>query len=160
MKSNESTKPTFFENRKFLPNEFAKYLIDESGEYFVTPRDTEVIHRYENGVYRPNGSPHIKEMVESAVDGKSITGKSVSEVLGHIQRRTYIDRDEFDTGDDDILLKNGILDTETFEFSEHDPHKYFLLQVPVKYDPDAVCQKFKKFLDDLFPIKIENDTLI
>ena len=160
MKSNESTKPMFFEDRKFLPNEFAKYLIDESGEYFVTPRDTEVIHRYENGVYRPNGSPHIKEMVESAVDGKSITGKSVSEVLGHIQRRTYIDRDEFDTGDDDILLKNGILDTETFEFSEHDPHKYFLLQVPVKYDPDADCPKFKKFLDEVVPNKIEQDTII
>jgi putative DNA primase/helicase len=160
MKTDESTKPIFYENRKFLPNEFAKYLIDESGEYFVTPRDTEIIHRYDNGVYRLNGSPYIKEMVESAVDGKNITGKSVSEVLGHIQRRTYINRDEFDTGDNDILLLNGVLDTETFEFTDHDPKRYFLLQVPVKYDPDADCPKFKNFLDEVLPNKIERDTII
>lgn len=160
METIESTKPIFYENRKFLPNEFAKYLIDESGEYFVTPRDTEVIHRYEKGVYRPNGTPHIKEMVERAVDGKNITGKTVSEVLGHIQRRTYINRDEFDVGDNEVLLKNGVLNTENFEFTKHDPERYFLLQVPVKYDTDADCPKFKNFLEEVLPNKIERDTII
>lgn len=157
--SNESTKPIFYENRKFLPNEFAKYLLDGSGEYFVTPRDTEIIHRYEDGVYRPNGAPHIKEAIESAVDGKSITSRSVSEVLGHIQRRTYINRDQFDECEDEITVKNGVLNTKTFEFIPHDPSNKFLLRIPVKYDPDADCPKFKKFLSEILEDGIERDTI-
>lgn len=160
MGNQETVKPIFYENRKFLPNEFAKYLIKESGECFVTPRDTEIIHRYEEGVYKPNGSTYIKESVESAVDGKSITARSVSEVIGHIQRRTYINRDEFDVDDDEIVVKNGILNTKTFTFTEHNPDKHFLLQIPVKYDPNADCTKFEKFLSEILLDKVERETII
>ena len=159
MKETESTKPIFFENRKFLPNEFAKYLITESGECYATPRDTEIIHRYEDGIYKPDGIPHIKEAVENAVDGKNITTKTTSEVLGHIQRRTYIDRDEFDEDDNEITVKNGVLNTKTFEFSPHDPCKKFLLKIPVKYDPDVDCPKFKNFLTEILEDGIERDTI-
>lgn len=158
--SNESTKPIFYENRKFLPNEFAKYLIDKSGEYFVTPRDTEVIHRYDCGVYRPDGATHIKETVEGTVDGKNITSRTASEVIGHIQRRTYINRDAFDSNIDEITLKNGVLNTKTFNFTCHNPKKYSLLQIPVNYVPDADCPKFKKFLLEIIPNKIERNTII
>lgn len=160
MKSIESTKPIFYENRKFLPNEFAKYLIDESGEYFVTPRDTEVIHRYQDGVYKLDGATYVKEMVEMAVDGKNITTQTVKEVLGHIIRRTYIGRDEFDSDENEITLKNGVLNTKTFEFTEHDPHKYSLLQIPVKYDQNADCPEFKEFLMEILPDSIERNTII
>jgi len=160
MTQTESTKPVFYENRKFLPNEFAKYLINESGEYFITPRDTEVIHRYENGVYRPGGATYIKEMIERAVDGKSITSRSVSEVIGHIQRRTYIDRDEFDKNIDEVVVKNGVLNTKTFEFTEHNPDEHYLLQIPVNYDPDAECPKFVKFLSEILHDKVERNTII
>ena len=159
MKETESTKPIFYENRKFLPNEFAKHLIDESGEYYATPRDTEIIHRYEDGIYKPNGAPYIKEAIERAVDGKNITGRSVSEVIGHIQRRTYINRDEFDETIDEIVVKNGVLNTKTFGFEPHDPCKKFLLKIPVKYDPDADCPKFKNFLSEILEDGIERDTI-
>jgi putative DNA primase/helicase len=160
MVTKEDAPPIFYGDRKFLPNEFAKYLIDTSGEYFVTPRDTETIHRYDCGVYRPDGSTHIKESVEKSVDGKNITGRVVNEVLGHIQRRTYINRDEFDVSDDMISLKNGVLNTKTFEFTEHDPTTMFLLQVPVKYDTDADCPKFKEFLASILPDAAERNTII
>jgi putative DNA primase/helicase len=159
MGNQENEKPIFYENRKFLPNEFAKYLIDESGEYYTTPRDTEVIHRYNGGIYRPDGVPHIKEAIEKAVDGKNITGRSVSEVLGHIQRRTYINRDEFDEDPNEITVENGVLNTKTFEFTPHDPDKKFLLRIPVKYDPDADCPCFKKFLSEILEDGIERDTI-
>lgn len=160
MSTPETTKPIFYENRKFLPNEFAKYLLNGSGEHFVTPSDTQVIHRYMNGIYKPDGSTFINKSVESAVDGKSITGRSVSEVRGHIERRTYMSRDEFDSNIDEITLKNGVLNTKTFEFIDHDPKRYSLLQIPVNYVPDADCPKFKKFLGETLPNKIERETII
>jgi putative DNA primase/helicase len=159
MTSTETNNPMFYENRKFLPNEFAKHLITKAGEHFATPRDTEVIHRYQNGIYRPDGVPHIKETIEKAVDGKDITGRSVSEVLGHIQRRTYIDRDEFDENPDEITVKNGVLNTKTFEFVPHDPSRRFLLRIPVKYDPDADCPKFKAFLSEILDHVDERNTI-
>lgn len=154
------TLPIFYKNRGFLPNEFAKYLIDESGEYYVTPRDTETILRYVDGIYRPDGATYIKEAVESAVDGNNITTRATSEVLGHIQRRTYIDRDEFDKDPNEIVVKNGVLNTKTFEFTPHDPSKKFLVQIPVTYDPDADCPEFKKFLSEILDDGIERHTII
>jgi len=160
MKMTETKQPIFYENRKFLPNEFAKYLIDESGEHFVTPRDTEIIHRYSDGIYKPDGATYVKEMVEMAVDGKNITAKTASEVMGHIQRRTYIARDEFDSDDNEITVQNGVLNTKTFEFTRHDEKKYSLLKVPVEYDPNADCPEFKKFLNEILPDSVERDTII
>lgn len=159
MEIKADTQPMFYENRKFLPNEFAKYLIKESDETFVTIRDTGVIHRYDKGIYHNNGVSYIKEMVESVVDGKNITTKIVSEVIGHIERRTYINRDKFDVNSDEISLKNGILNTKTFEFTEHDPTRRFLLQVPITYDVDADCPKFKDFLLELIPDNKERKTI-
>ena len=158
--STESTKPIFYENRKFLPNEFAKYLLNGSGEHFITPRDTEVIHRYDTGVYLPDGATYIKELVEAAVDGKNISSRTASEVMGHIQRRTYINRDEFDSNIDEITLKNGVLNTKTYDFRDHDPEKHSLLRIPVNYEPDADCPLFKKFLIETLPNKIERETII
>ena len=160
MEIKADAKPMFYENRKFLPNEFAKYLVNGNEEHFATPRDTETIHRYVDGIYRPDGTPHIKEMIEKAVDGKNITGRSVSEVLGHIQRRTYINRDEFDEDPNEIVVKNGVLNTKTFEFTPHDPCKRFLLKIPVKYDLDADCPNFKKFLSEILEDDIERKTII
>lgn len=152
--------PTFYAERKFLPNEFAKWILKDSGEHFVTLRDTEIIHRYSDGIYKPDGSTYIKESVEQSVDGKSITTRSVSEVLGHIQRKTYINRDEFDQDANQVVLKNGVLNTKTFEFIEHDPSMYFLLMVPVVHDIDATCPKFDKFLSEILPDEVERQTII
>jgi putative DNA primase/helicase len=160
MSTTETTKPIFYENRTFLPNEFAKYLLNGSGEHFVTPRDTEVIHRYNNGVYLPDGTTYIKEMVEHAVDGKNISTRAVNEVIGHIKRRTYNNRDEFDSNIDEITLKNGVLNTKTFDFRDHDPKKHSLLRIPVNYVPGADCPLFKKFLIEILPNKIERETII
>jgi putative DNA primase/helicase len=56
-------------------------------------------------------------------------------------------------------VKNGVLNTKTFEFVPHDPSNKFLLRIPVKYDPDADCPKFKKFLSEILEDGIERDTI-
>jgi len=162
MTINSIAKPTpaFFEERKFLPNEFAKWLITDSGERFVTISDTEIIHRYADGVYVPDGTIRIKQLIEQASDGRGITNRSVSEVMGHVQRRTYIDRSAFESIRDKIVVANGTLDTVSFEFSEHDPEDRALTKIGVKYDPDARCPKFEKFLSDVLKEEDEINTIL
>ena len=49
-----------------------------------------------------------------------------------------------------INLTNGLLDLETFCLKPHDKKFASLVQLPFKYDLDAECPKFHKFLDEIF----------
>jgi len=160
MEIRESETPLFFESRKFVPNSFAKYMLDKGKEHFATPTDTEVIHHYINGIYKPNGATYIKGCVETVMKGEHISGRIVSEVVGHIQRKTYIERDEFDKNPDEITVENGVLNTKTFTVKPHNPNNKCLLKIPVTYDPDADCPKFKSFLSEILEDSIERETII
>ncbi len=49
-----------------------------------------------------------------------------------------------------INITNGLLDLETFCLRPHDIEIASLVQLPFKYDPDAECPNFHKFLDEIF----------
>ncbi len=50
-------------------------------------------------------------------------------------------------------MENGLLNIHTRELSEHSADKYSLVQIPVKYDPEAGCPKFLQFLNDVLKPK-------
>lgn len=137
------------DGEKFDHNEFAKWLTDESGCAFATLSDTEEVMWYDDGVYRYGGEVIIKETVESMLDGVKITKKAVNEVIGHIQRSTYVKRDEFDRDKRIVNLRNGLFDTRTFELNPHTPKYLSTVQIPVAYDTDAECPAIDQFLSDV-----------
>lgn len=54
--------------------------------------------------------------------------------------------------DRDIYLfnmANGTLDLRTGEFREHRPEDYLTKVSPVEYDPDAKCDRFVRFMDEV-----------
>lgn len=155
-----SQNPDFYAERKFLPNEFAKWAIESTKHHFITTSDTETIYRYLNGVYKPDGDIILKGLIEKKTGGMNIHKRSVNECIGHIQRKTYIDRDEFDNNIDLVNVKNGVLNVKTFDFVKHDPSQYHLTQLPIKYMPDADCPRFKTFLSEILPDKVDRDTII
>lgn len=137
------------DRKVFDANGFAKWLIDNSGFTFVTLSDTDVVMWYSGGVYLPDGEVEIKKIVEQVMDGFQVTKKAVSEVIGHIQRRTYIQRDEFDADKRIINLKNGLFDMRTGELKPHTPDYLSTVQIPVTHDPTATCPKIDRFLSDV-----------
>src|SRR5437763_5281033 len=67
-----------------------------------------------------------------------------------IQRRTGVERSKFDSAEHDILnLQNGLLNSETGEFTEHSPTHLSLVQLPIRYDPNAKCPNISKFLEQV-----------
>lgn len=50
-----------------------------------------------------------------------------------------------------VNLLNGMLDLRTGELLEHDPKYLSALQLPVAWDPEAVCPVYEAWLDDVIP---------
>ena len=115
--------------------------------HFKTVGDTEKIYHYDHGVYLDDGEKVLKECLGTEFP-TLLNNKLVSDVVGNVKRRTYVDRDSFNNRN--ILnVKNGLIDLETGELKPH-THEYFTTaQLNVTYDPKALCPAILKFLDDV-----------
>ena len=129
-------------------NEIDVYYIAQQlmSEYnFITLEKTKETLFYSNGVYREGGEEIISK--RSRKLAKNIRINHIREIKAIIQDETgYHSRDEFDSSDHIVNLKNGILDLKQGQFKEHDPQYLSRVQVPIFYDPKQVPRRFIKFL--------------
>lgn len=125
--------------RAFLVDQVLKHL------HIVTIRDTEEILYYDRGIYRSGGEQRIKELLQIIGDSE-ITNARRSEVLAAVRAKTGADRSEFDKDPAILNVKNGLLDVRTGQFRPHHPEHLSISQMPVNYDPRALCSNFVRFL--------------
>ena len=121
---------------------------------FKTLSDSEEILIYKNGVYSHGGESFIREQCELRVgtgvpDIGEITTHQVNEVIGHVKRSTYIEREMLNQEIWKLNLNNGICDTTTGEIMSHTPDFLSSIRIPVDYDPQATCPRFKRFLQEV-----------
>lgn len=112
-----------------------------------------VLYRYAEGIYKANGRFYAEQVLEKYLS-KHMSNRTVSEVISHIERITYISINQLNIPNDSICLENGILSLRTGELRPHTYTKVFLTKLPVTYDPKADCPQFKKFLSEINPEKI------
>ena len=121
---------------------------------FLTFEDSKDILYYADGVYNFGGDIIIEKECESRISPeysiRYLSLHRISEIMGHIQRLTYISRKEFDNCDQNlIVVENGVIDIETWDFHEHSPDMHVLTKIPVPYNPDAECTEIKKFISEI-----------
>ncbi len=127
--------------------EIAKELI-ASGIY-KTNRQSEQLYHYANGIYNRNGEARIKEQIHQRLDGAESTN-FCSEVIGKVQRGTYIDLEAFtDHTEHKIVVENGILDLDTLQILGHTPEWLSLIKFPVNYKKETTCPRILKFLSEI-----------
>ena len=114
---------------------------------FITPKDTQEIFYYNDGIYHPNGEVLIKEEVQKRIP--SITKRMKEEIIETIKGKTYIDREKINEHKNLIHLKNGIFDLETKKIRMFSPEIISTTQIPVKYQEGAECPKILKFLKEV-----------
>lgn len=119
----------------------------QTGYNFKTLMENEDVLVYEHGIYVPYGKIKIKE--ECEILANECYNSLVSEVIGTVQRRTYVQRSEFDNYPTLLNLRNGILDIEKKEVKDHNPEYLFRIQLPINYNPDAKAEKIIKFLNEI-----------
>lgn len=135
---------------KMEPLRVAEYLMKYWN--FKTTKDNETIYFYDGGIYNPSGEIVIKEMSQKLL-GNDCRNNRVSEIIGHVQRSTYVDR----TKDDISLinLKNGLLNVATGEFTKHTPDIFMLNQLPILYNKSVDCPAIKRFIEEV----VEKDAI-
>jgi P4 family phage/plasmid primase-like protien len=69
----------------------------------------------------------------------------VHEVINKIKRRTLTPRDQFDSNEEIVNLKNGLLNIHTGELKEHSPDFISTIQLPIKYNPGVKCHNILRY---------------
>jgi len=147
------TKPDLFifDNRgiaRLIPSACAVKL--ENLFKFYTDQNTDELYIYheDKGIWKSDGEAIINKIVETQLREHAST-RAISEIIGHVKRRNYLDPDKIITKKSLINLKNGVLDLETGQVLPHDPEFYFKNYVDVNFNPEPnTPQKIIDFLLD------------
>jgi len=141
-------------------NKTSSDLIEQATElilennYFITLEETKEILYYESGVYVPGGEIIIEKEAEKMF-GFDLGNKHLSEIKGHIIRKTYYKRDELDIDLNIINLQNGLYNWREHKLYPHTPDYLSVNQKPIIYDPKVRPKYFGNFLKDvLYPVVI------
>lgn len=129
---------------------------------FYTTRDDikSEIWVYSDGIYRPNGESHIKEIVRKFLE-HTYTPQRANKVIAKIEADTMIDTDEFFNTQylNEVCVSNGILNLKTRKISEFTPEKIFFNKLPVSYDPLAECEAIDFFFEEILKEKSDKKVL-
>ena len=84
---------------------------------------------------------------KAAVD--ELTNHDVKEFTGHIKRRTFFNRSDFDPAIEWLASKNCMLNLLTGEAATFNPSFLATIQIPVYYSETATCPAIMKFLHEV-----------
>jgi len=130
--------------------DISRMVDDLLAEYsFKTLRDNEGCYVYEDGGYILLGEAVIKEECEKRVSTKHMSQYYINEVIGHIKRRTYVNRAEFNGEKWVLNLKNGLYDIQSGKLTPHTPEFLSTIRIPVEHNPEADCPQIKQFLREV-----------
>jgi len=116
--------------------------------HFKTLQDTEEIIHYKDGYYHYEGEATVRAECER-VFGEYVNTYHVNEILNHIRRSTYINRENLNKDLWTLNLENGLFNIKTFEFTPHVPDLLTTIRIPVEYDSTATCPRIEKFISEI-----------
>jgi putative DNA primase/helicase len=115
----------------------------------ITAYDNRELFIYDEkrGLYLRNQEWRIRQLCRTL--NHDIKKSVVDEVIDRVKDWNYIDRLRFDSDDNWMNVKNGLLNIHTLELKEHSPNNLSTIQLPLKYNPKARCPKILKFLSEI-----------
>jgi len=120
-----------------------------------TARETDRIYAYddETGYYHEHGATEVKRHLVDQL-GDAYRTKREHEILARLRGKTYVPIDQVGAPDGLLCVGNGVLDLRDLpggdvELLDHDPEYQFLTGLPVDYDPDADCPRFREVVSDI-----------
>ena len=154
-----ATAQRFFDPQtgRFLPTAMWRYLVDLHPMAITREVSTEkamkgAVAVYEGGVYRNGESRRFQLSISRALGDEF--------ALGYTDLVTHIALNEL-TDDGRVIpdrmsrvlvnCRNGLVDVMTGELLPHNPEVLTMFQVPVAYDPNAICPKYEAWLEERLP---------
>jgi len=141
---------------RYVPQLFVDSVLQPINElFFKTPtqgKTGDLIWRYDKkkGIWLPDGNTWVEKQVAATL-GKKVKAQNLSETVKLFQVATYCKPEDFTEDVGSICLQNGELELGSYVTKEFNPEHNHKNQLPVKYDPEADCPNFKKFLTEVAP---------
>ena len=129
-------------------NEIAKE-IEQSMRRLI--HDTRSFYRYdeEKGVWTPLLPEQMEQHVKRALGDYNHT-HARTETLKNLRIDCYVDPAQLNHRKNLCNVQNGMLNLFTFELLPHDPSYFSTIQLSVKYQQDAKCPLWFRFLNEIF----------
>lgn len=115
---------------------------------FITIEETDEVWYYKDGVYVIGGEILIAKECEKMF-GYELDTVNLTQIVGHIKRRTYRKHEELDADINIINLQNGLYDIDNDLLKEHTPYYLSINQKPITYDKNAKAETFEQFLGEV-----------
>ncbi|MEL6527331.1 MAG: hypothetical protein AAFQ07_16640, partial [Chloroflexota bacterium] len=109
-------------------------------------------HKYQAGVWLPFEELAMKRQIWELLKSLKHLGirpadHKLNSVEKYLQAFLGVAEDSVDAQDDLINLQNGVFNIQTQELMPHKREYYLTSQLPFKFDPDADCPVFRRFLN-------------
>jgi putative DNA primase/helicase len=104
----------------------------------------------EKGCWAEDGITFIEQHVAACL-GNKLKASNFQEILKIAKVATYCSRDDFTDDPGTIALQNGEYDFASRTLIEADPYHNHRNVLPIRYDPNAECPDFLKFVSEVCP---------
>jgi len=136
-------------NIKFFPAVLAKYLSEKISAVVVDGQT----YLFQNGVYLVVKDIKLERIVKAHLRNDHANMHAIRDVVFQWKIDAYEDNIRFDEASfaHIINLKNGLYDIYQLKLLPHSPDYHSLIQLDCSYDPDAKCEKFLDFINEVLP---------
>jgi len=131
-----------------------KVLADAICEQDHFARDAgDKLYRFSGGTYRHFGERYIRARVKRLLEDWGLTKRWSSHVGNEVVQYITADCPELwdRPPDDSMNVANGILEIRSGELRDHDPGYLSPVQIPVRFDSQADCPAWDRFIGEVFP---------
>jgi P4 family phage/plasmid primase-like protien len=116
----------------------------------TTSSDTIWKYNEARGIWEEDGIPYIEKELRDIL-GNKLKPKHLAETTRITKVYTYIKPEQFTEDPGSLPLQNGEYDFISQTLQPFNPDHNHRSRLPIKYDPNADCPLFKKFLTEVAP---------
>ena len=144
----KDVRQAFAKNKTQGTFDLARYMVKKFDIITIGEKEREM-YVYRGGLYFQAENEIIFPEIQRIL-GHLVTKSAKMETYHKIADMTANSRDIFASAPLNFIpLVNGVYDRHTKELLPHDPKYRFTYQLPVKYDPQAVCPRTDAFFDQV-----------
>lgn len=130
---------------KFIPGILATYMSKEVNAFY----GAEDFYIYDKGVYKATKELVAAKMVREHLIDRYATMGGINDALGQWQMLIFRPIHELNSNPFIINVQNGLYNLLDNTLKPHNPDYYSTVQILAKYDKDAKCPLFLKFLSEV-----------
>lgn len=128
----------------------ANEIAEQDTVVYVEEEDQLYSFDPDTGVWNPDGEQAIRAHLRRRLES-NYSQALRREVADQVKALQAVDRADLGPPPGTLPVGNGLLDLDTRELRDLRPEDRCLWRLPVDYDPDADCPRFREFLGDVCP---------